>query len=108
MRAAAITLAGAWALPALAPLHPPLRTPLRVQTRIGRGVALTFDDGPHPQGTPAMLEILAARGVTATFFVVGEQVERNPAVLARDQGGGARDRRARLPPSQPAQAHAAG
>jgi peptidoglycan/xylan/chitin deacetylase (PgdA/CDA1 family) len=88
VRAAAISLAGAWALPALAPLHPPLAEALRVQTRIGRGVALTFDDGPHAQGTPAMLEILAARGVVATFFVVGEQVRRNPAVLAEIRAEG--------------------
>jgi peptidoglycan/xylan/chitin deacetylase (PgdA/CDA1 family) len=46
-------------------------------------VHLTFDDGPHPQGTPAILEALAARRATATFFLVGEQVERFPA-LARE------------------------
>ena len=47
------------------------------------GVALTFDDGPHPEGTPAVLEILAREGVSATFFLVGEQVERHPALAAR-------------------------
>jgi peptidoglycan/xylan/chitin deacetylase (PgdA/CDA1 family) len=46
------------------------------------GVALTFDDGPHPQGTPAVLEVLRERGATATFFLVGEQVERYPALVA--------------------------
>ena len=46
------------------------------------GVALTFDDGPHPQGTPAVMEALAAAGATATFFLVGEQVERRPALAA--------------------------
>jgi peptidoglycan/xylan/chitin deacetylase (PgdA/CDA1 family) len=46
------------------------------------GVALTFDDGPHPQGTPAVLEALAARGARATFFLVGEQVQRRPALAA--------------------------
>jgi len=46
-------------------------------------VALTFDDGPHPEGTPAILEILAQHGATATFFVVGEQVVRRPELLAR-------------------------
>jgi peptidoglycan-N-acetylglucosamine deacetylase len=49
----------------------------------GRGCALTFDDGPHAQGTPAVLDILSERGVTATFFLVGEQVVRNPS-LARE------------------------
>ena len=47
------------------------------------GVALTFDDGPHPEGTPAMLELLARHEARATFFVVGEQVRRRPALLAR-------------------------
>src|SRR6516162_11861324 len=43
--------------------------------RGSRGVALTFDDGPHPRWTPRILEILARRGVRATFFVVGRKVE---------------------------------
>jgi len=46
------------------------------------GVAITFDDGPHPQGTPAVLEILGEAGIKATFFLVGEQVERRPALAA--------------------------
>jgi peptidoglycan/xylan/chitin deacetylase (PgdA/CDA1 family) len=50
------------------------------RTAGGTGYALTFDDGPHPQGTPAVLEILAGAGVTATFFLVGEQVRRSPAL----------------------------
>jgi peptidoglycan/xylan/chitin deacetylase (PgdA/CDA1 family) len=45
-------------------------------------VALTFDDGPHPRGTPAVLEELRRAGATATFFLVGEQVERYPALAA--------------------------
>jgi len=47
------------------------------------GVALTFDDGPHPEGTRAVLEILAASRARATFFLVGEQVERRPELAAR-------------------------
>jgi peptidoglycan-N-acetylglucosamine deacetylase len=68
-----------------APIWPGLRRSLGIEDRTasGRGYALTFDDGPHPQGTPAALEILAGAGVRATFFVVGEQVRRNPA-LARE------------------------
>lgn len=68
-------------LPALAAAWPALRGPLGVEDRTasGLGYALTFDDGPHAQGTPAVLEILAACGVRATFFLVGEQVRRNPA-----------------------------
>jgi peptidoglycan/xylan/chitin deacetylase (PgdA/CDA1 family) len=52
------------------------------------GVALTFDDGPHPDGTPAVLEVLARAGAQATFFVVGEQVERRPELLARVAAAG--------------------
>ena len=68
-----------------APIWPALRARLGVEdrTRSGRGYALTFDDGPHAQGTPAVLEILARERVRATFFLVGEQVRRNPA-LARE------------------------
>ncbi len=75
----------AYLLPGLAGAWPALRPPLGVEDRTssGRGYALTFDDGPHPQGTPAMLEILAREHVRATFFLVGEQVLRNPA-LARE------------------------
>jgi peptidoglycan-N-acetylglucosamine deacetylase len=45
------------------------------------GVALTFDDGPHPEGTPAVLELLARAGARASFFVIGEQVERRPELV---------------------------
>jgi peptidoglycan-N-acetylglucosamine deacetylase len=54
------------------------------------GVALTFDDGPHPEGTPAMLELLARHAARATFFVVGEQVRDRPALLARVSAAGHR------------------
>jgi peptidoglycan/xylan/chitin deacetylase (PgdA/CDA1 family) len=47
------------------------------------GVALSFDDGPHPEGTPAVLQLLAHSGARATFFVVGEQVQRRPELVAR-------------------------
>lgn len=46
-------------------------------------VALTFDDGPDPQFTPQILDLLAARGVKAAFFVVGERVEQHPELVAR-------------------------
>lgn len=51
-------------------------------------VAITFDDGPHPEGTPKILEVLAEFDVRATFFVVGEQVAKRPALtrLILDQG----------------------
>jgi len=46
-----------------------------------REVALTFDDGPDPAWTPRVLSILARHNVKATFFVVGRQVRRHPALL---------------------------
>jgi peptidoglycan-N-acetylglucosamine deacetylase len=46
-------------------------------------VAITFDDGPHPEGTPQILEILARHGAQATFFLVGEQVVKRPALARR-------------------------
>lgn len=52
------------------------------------GVALTFDDGPHPEGTPAILDILEREELRATFFLVGEQVERRPALAAEIAGRG--------------------
>ena len=50
--------------------------------------ALTFDDGPHPEYTPRLLEILAAHGAKATFFVVGEAVAAQPRLARRmvDEG----------------------
>jgi peptidoglycan/xylan/chitin deacetylase (PgdA/CDA1 family) len=52
------------------------------RTASGEGYALTFDDGPHHEGTPAVLEILARERVRATFFLVGEQVLCNPTLAA--------------------------
>jgi peptidoglycan/xylan/chitin deacetylase (PgdA/CDA1 family) len=45
-------------------------------------VALTFDDGPDPDGTPAVLDALDQLGWTATFFMLGGQVQRYPDVAA--------------------------
>ena len=46
--------------------------------RLESGVALTFDDGPDPDATPAVLDALRADGARAVFFLVGEQVEAHP------------------------------
>lgn len=43
---------------------------------------LTFDDGPHPVHTPALLELLAGLGVRASFFLVGESAEAHPRIVA--------------------------
>lgn len=44
-------------------------------------VYLTFDDGPIPEATPEVLDILDRYGVKATFFMVGDNVRRNPGLL---------------------------
>ena len=46
-------------------------------------VAMTFDDGPHPENTPRLLDMLKARDVKATFFVVGTNVKRYPHIARR-------------------------
>ncbi len=51
-------------------------------------VALTFDDGPWPTWTEAVLEVLAEHEVPATFFVLGRQAERHPALVKRIADGG--------------------
>ncbi len=48
-----------------------------------RAVALTFDDGPLPQYTPQILDILAAHGARATFFVLGHLAKRFPDIVRR-------------------------
>lgn len=81
---AAAAAAAAWTAPALAPIVPAAARALGVPRRVAAGdaVAVTFDDGPHPAGTPAVLDALARRGVVATFLLVGEQVDRDRALAA--------------------------
>ena len=77
-------LLGGHALPSLAPLVPRLAGALRIPTRLTDhgAVAITFDDGPDPEGTATVLALLDRERVSATFFLVGEQVHRNPALAA--------------------------
>lgn len=51
-------------------------------------VALTFDDGPDGRITPEILEILREKEIKATFFVVGEQVEKFPELISREVAEG--------------------
>ncbi len=48
-----------------------------------KAVALTFDDGPDPRSTPALLALLREAGVPAAFFAVGHRVEANPELAAQ-------------------------
>jgi peptidoglycan/xylan/chitin deacetylase (PgdA/CDA1 family) len=80
----------AWFGPAAAPVAPFVATAFRIPRRLAEptGIAITFDDGPHPQGTPAVLRELERAGACATFFLVGEQVERDPALAAEIAAAG--------------------
>lgn len=46
-----------------------------------KSVALTFDDGPDPETTPRILEILREKKVKATFFIIGKKAEKYPDLL---------------------------
>lgn len=89
---AGATVAGAaiWCGPGLAVHAPPVARALGVPLTLEGegGVALTFDDGPHPEGTPAVLAALREHQVRATFFLVGEQVARYPDLAAQIVGEG--------------------
>jgi peptidoglycan-N-acetylglucosamine deacetylase len=67
----------------LAPVSASAAAAVGVPRRIpdAAGVVLTFDDGPHQVGTPAILDLLARAGARAMFFVVGEQVAKRPDLL---------------------------
>ena len=49
----------------------------------GNFIAITFDDGPHPENTPRLLDILSARNVKATFYVIGRSVDLYPQIVRR-------------------------
>lgn len=51
-------------------------------------IGLTFDDGPHPKLTPRLMEILKKENVQATFFMLGEQVEKFPEIAKAVADGG--------------------
>jgi peptidoglycan/xylan/chitin deacetylase (PgdA/CDA1 family) len=48
-----------------------------------KALYLTFDDGPNPDHTPALLELLRRHGVKATFFLIGREAERYPQLVER-------------------------
>lgn len=88
--AAGCALAGA-GMHAWAVVHPRSRLYLPVVWRLPTTtlvVALTFDDGPDPEVTPRLLDLLAAHGARATFFVIGVHARAHGALLRRmrDEG----------------------
>ncbi|NKQ56009.1 glycosyltransferase [Amycolatopsis sp. K13G38] len=62
--------------------------PLRARKPSPRTVALTFDDGPDPQWTPQVLQVLARRHVPATFFVLGAHVLQYPDLVRQEVAAG--------------------
>jgi peptidoglycan/xylan/chitin deacetylase (PgdA/CDA1 family) len=80
--------------PAAAPVAAAPLDPASLPLVIKRGnpavkaVALTIDDGPHPEFTPKILKILAAQQVKATFFVVGKLVAAHPELVRAERDAG--------------------
>ena len=72
--------------------------------RSGREVALTFDDGPDPDATPLVLDLLDRYRLPAAFFVAGVKAERYPALIRGDPGTGPCRRQPLLQPRPPADA----
>src|SRR5271167_2017340 len=81
--AAQVGPAATWLPPVRRRWTPHLDTPMQ-----SGAVAITFDDGPHPLGTPAVLDALDTLGWPATFFVLGEAARAHPDLLRtiRDRG----------------------
>ena len=73
-----LLLAGPLAGPVRDVMSPLVGVPIRHGPDGGGMIALTFDDGPDPQNTPHILEVLARYHAKATFFVVGEWVDKHP------------------------------
>ncbi|MEP2774318.1 MAG: polysaccharide deacetylase family protein [Luteolibacter sp.] len=53
----------------------------KVRTYGGKGIWLTLDDGPDPETTPAVLDLLDAHGAKATFFLIGERAAKYPELV---------------------------
>lgn len=77
--------------PPAAPLPSPAATAASPQPKVtysqcsveGSYVAITFDDGPSPENTPRLLDLLKKRGLRATFFVVGQCAVEYPDIMKR-------------------------
>lgn len=82
---AALTAAGLW--PRSTWLGPNWRRLPAAAAARGE-VAITIDDGPDPDVTPALLDQLAAHGARATFFCIADRAQRHPALVRRIVAGG--------------------
>jgi len=79
---ATAAVAVAHAGPAVAAIGPLRRRLMPATAGIGDPghVALTFDDGPHPEATPRLLRLLDSAGVRATFFLLGRMLTEHPEI----------------------------
>jgi peptidoglycan-N-acetylglucosamine deacetylase len=76
------------AAPTPSPVNSPAPSGLKPATYFkanvdGQYIAMTFDDGPSPETTPRLLDILKQRNIKATFFMIGQNAERNPEIVKR-------------------------
>jgi len=77
------------ASPSSAPTVPPLPTFVPVMARsLTKVIYLTFDDGPNPVWTPAILTLLEEAGAHASFFVIGENAARWPWLVQQEAEDG--------------------
>lgn len=82
----AVTVAGYIVLVVLGVSFPRLQMfgPILCRVDVDRKVvALTFDDGPDPEVTPALLDLLGREGIAAAFFCIGHKVARHPEIVRR-------------------------
>src|SRR5687768_3932078 len=59
------------------------RTVWRMPSGVPPTIYLTFDDGPNPEATPALLDVLARHGVKATFFIIDRHLTAETAPIVR-------------------------
>jgi peptidoglycan-N-acetylglucosamine deacetylase len=90
-RRVAVQPAGTSSAPPLPPL-PRRKTAIHGLSELRpyapNAIALTIDDGPHPEWTPKMLDLLAEHQVKATFSLIGEEVKRFPKLAQRVAAAG--------------------
>ena len=79
--ATASLLAGYLGLLALAVVEPRTRIFGDVISTVPDGIALTFDDGPHPEYTRRVMDVLESRDARGTFFMIGRKMEKHPEVV---------------------------
>ena len=69
--------------PSVAPTDAPQKASYSSCRVDGPYIAMTFDDGPHPVLTPRLLDMLKARGIKATFFLIGQNAAEYPDIVRR-------------------------